>query len=277
MVERARPQVWDVLEEVITEHPVLLNRAPTLHRLGIQAFEPVLVEGKAIHLHPLVCGAFNADFDGDQMAVHLPLSAEAQAEARILMLSSNNILKPSDGRPVTMPSQDMIIGLYHLTAERPEAVGEGRAFSSVAEAMMAFDQGSLDLNAEVTLRMADLVPGDGDFGLAEEWNPGEPAMVKTTLGRALFNELLPVDYPYVNTAVDKKRLSGIVNDLAERYPKVEVAASLDALKDAGYRWATRSGVTIAISDVADPAEQAGASSRSTRAVRRRSRASSTRV
>jgi DNA-directed RNA polymerase subunit beta' len=257
MVERARPQVWDVLEEVITEHPVLLNRAPTLHRLGIQAFEPVLVEGKAIHLHPLVCGAFNADFDGDQMAVHLPLSAEAQAEARILMLSSNNILKPSDGRPVTMPSQDMIIGLYHLTADRPEAVGEGRAFSSVAEAMMAFDQGSLDLNAEVTLRMADLVPGEGDFGLPEDWNPGEPAMVKTTLGRALFNELLPVDYPYVNTAVDKKRLSGIVNDLAERYPKVEVAASLDALKDAGYRWATRSGVTIAISDVPIPPTKQG--------------------
>ncbi|MDO8105733.1 DNA-directed RNA polymerase subunit beta' [Isoptericola sp. b441] len=252
MVERARPQVWDVLEEVITEHPVLLNRAPTLHRLGIQAFEPVLVEGKAIHLHPLVCGAFNADFDGDQMAVHLPLSAEAQAEARILMLSSNNILKPSDGRPVTMPSQDMIIGLFHLTADRPEATGEGRAFGSVSEAMMAFDQGTLDLNAEITLRMSDLVPGEQDFGLPEDWAPGESALVKTTLGRALFNELLPVDYPYVNTAVDKKRLSGIVNDLAERYPKVEVAASLDALKDAGYRWATRSGVTIAISDVPIP-------------------------
>ncbi len=252
MVERARPQVWDVLEEVITEHPVLLNRAPTLHRLGIQAFEPRLVEGKAIHLHPLVCGAFNADFDGDQMAVHLPLSAEAQAEARILMLSSNNILKPSDGRPVTMPSQDMIIGLFHLTAERPEAVGEGRAFSSISEAMMAFDQHSLDLNADVTIRMSDLVTGGADFGLPEDWQPGEPAMVKTTLGRALFNELLPVDYPYVNTPVDKKRLSGIVNDLAERYPKVEVAASLDALKDAGYRWATRSGITIAISDVPIP-------------------------
>lgn len=252
MVERARPQVWDVLEEVITEHPVLLNRAPTLHRLGIQAFEPVLVEGKAIHLHPLVCGAFNADFDGDQMAVHLPLSAEAQAEARILMLSSNNILKPSDGRPVTMPSQDMIIGLFHLTADRPEATGEGRAFGGVAEAMMAFDQHTLDLNAEVTIRMTDLVPGEADFGLPEGWQPGDAALVKTTLGRALFNELLPVDYPYVNTAVDKKRLSAIVNDLAERYPKVEVAASLDALKDAGYRWATRSGVTIAISDVPIP-------------------------
>src|SRR5699024_9514495 len=135
MVERARPEVWDVLEEVITEHPVLLNRAPTLHRLGIQAFEPQLVEGKAIHLHPLVCAAFNADFDGDQMAVHLPLSAEAQAEARILMLSSNNILKPSDGRPVTMPAQDMIIGLYHLTTVREETEGAGRSFASEAEAI----------------------------------------------------------------------------------------------------------------------------------------------
>ena len=157
MVERARPVVWDVLEEVITEHPVLLNRAPTLHRLGIQAFEPQLVEGKAIHLHPLVCAAFNADFDGDQMAVHLPLSAEAQAEARILMLSSNNILKPSDGRPVTMPSQDMIIGLYHLTNDKDEALGAGRAFSTVSEAIMAFDQGSLDLNAVVRIRFDDLV------------------------------------------------------------------------------------------------------------------------
>lgn len=256
MVERARPQVWDVLEEVITEHPVLLNRAPTLHRLGIQAFEPQLVEGKAIHLHPLVCGAFNADFDGDQMAVHLPLSTEAQAEARILMLSSNNILKPSDGRPVTMPSQDMIIGLFHLTADKDDAKGEGRFFGTVSEAMMAFDQGSLDLNAVVTIRMSDLVPGEGDFGLAEDWQPGAQAMVKTTLGRALFNELLPVDYPYVNGVVDKKRLSAIVNDLAERYPKVEVAASLDALKEAGFHWATRSGVTIAIGDVATPDSKA---------------------
>ncbi|MBX9243235.1 DNA-directed RNA polymerase subunit beta' [Actinotalea ferrariae] len=258
MVERARPQVWDVLEEVITEHPVLLNRAPTLHRLGIQAFEPQLVEGKAIHLHPLVCGAFNADFDGDQMAVHLPLSTEAQAEARILMLSSNNILKPSDGRPVTMPSQDMIIGLFHLTAHKDDedAVGAGRMFSSVAEAIMAFDQHSLDINAVVTIRMADLVPGDGDHGLPEDWQPGDVALVRTTLGRALFNELLPVDYPYVNGVVDKKKLSAIVNDLAERYPKVEVAASLDALKEAGFHWATRSGVTIAISDVATPSEKA---------------------
>ncbi|MBO1752360.1 DNA-directed RNA polymerase subunit beta' [Actinotalea sp. BY-33] len=251
MVERARPQVWDVLEEVITEHPVLLNRAPTLHRLGIQAFEPKLVEGKAIHLHPLVCGAFNADFDGDQMAVHLPLSTEAQAEARILMLSSNNILKPSDGRPVTMPSQDMIIGLFHLTADKEEALGHGRSFSSVAEATMAFDQKTLDLNAVIDLRLDGLVPPDG-FEAPEGWTSDQPIVFETTLGRALFNELLPVDYPYVNGVVDKKALSSIVNDLAERYPKVEVAASLDALKDAGFHWATRSGVTIAISDVATP-------------------------
>ena len=255
MVERARPVVWDVLEEVITEHPVLLNRAPTLHRLGIQAFEPQLVEGKAIHLHPLVCAAFNADFDGDQMAVHLPLSAEAQAEARILMLSSNNILKPSDGRPVTMPSQDMVIGLYHLTEHREGSKGEGRAFASVAEAIMAFDRGELDLGALVKIRMTDYVPHPGEE-LPEGWQQGDPLIVETTLGRALFNETLPVDFPYVNRVVDKKQLSGIVNTLAERYPKVAVAASLDALKEAGFKWATRSGVTIAISDVATPPEKA---------------------
>ena len=254
MVERARSVVWDVLEEVITEHPVLLNRAPTLHRLGIQAFEPQLVEGKAIQIHPLVCTAFNADFDGDQMAVHLPLSAEAQAEARILMLSSNNILKPSDGRPVTMPTQDMIIGLFHLTSERTGVLGEGRAFASLAEAIMAFDAGTLDLNAEVTLRFTDLVP-PASWEPAEGREDGDPILLRTTLGRAIFNELLPVDYPYVNSVVDKKALSAIVNDLAERYPKVAVAASLDALKEAGFRWATRSGLTIAISDVVTPARK----------------------
>jgi len=252
MVERTRAEVWDVLEEVIQEHPVLLNRAPTLHRLGIQAFEPQLVEGKAIHLHPLVCAAFNADFDGDQMAVHLPLSAEAQAEARILMLSSNNILKPSDGRPVTMPSQDMIIGLHHLTSDRPGATGEGRVFSSQAEAIMALDRGELDLNATIKLRMSDLVPPTKGFEAPEGWEPGQPLLFETTLGRTIFNEALPIDYPFQNGVVGKKELSTIVNDLAERYPKVDVATSLDALKDAGYRWATRSGVTIAISDVAMP-------------------------
>ncbi len=256
MVERQRSVVWDVLEEIITEHPVLLNRAPTLHRLGIQAFEPQLVEGKAIQIHPLVCAAFNADFDGDQMAVHLPLSAEAQAEARILMLSSNNILKPSDGRPVTMPTQDMIIGLYHLTTEVEDAKGAGRVFSSVAEAIMAFDNGEIELGSLVRIRLTHLVPtplSDLPEGLeldAEGF--AQELLVETTLGRALFNETLPEDYPFVNDQVDKKRLSTIVNDLAERYPKVQVAASLDALKEAGFHWATRSGITVAISDVVTP-------------------------
>ncbi|HVN13883.1 MAG TPA: DNA-directed RNA polymerase subunit beta', partial [Kineosporiaceae bacterium] len=252
MVERARPVVWDVLEEVISEHPVLLNRAPTLHRLGIQAFEPQLVEGKAIQIHPLVCTAFNADFDGDQMAVHLPLSAEAQAEARILMLSSNNILKPADGRPVTMPTQDMIIGLYHLTLVKPGAQGEGRAFSSVAEAIMAMDARELDLQAEITIRFPGDVLPPADWTAPEDSVPGEPVVLKTSLGRALFNETLPPDYAFVDAEVDKKVLSAIVNDLAERYPKVQVAATLDALKEAGFHWATRSGTTVSISDVVTP-------------------------
>ncbi|WP_435769976.1 DNA-directed RNA polymerase subunit beta' [Nocardioides sp. SYSU DS0651] len=247
MVERARPVVWDVLEEVITEHPVLLNRAPTLHRLGIQAFEPQLIEGKAIQIHPLVCTAFNADFDGDQMAVHLPLSAEAQAEARILMLSTNNILKPSDGRPVTMPTQDMIIGLFFLTTERPGSIGEGRVFSSPAEAIMAFDRNEITLQSKVRIRFTD--------ALVEGVEPGEPVILETTLGRSLFNDTLPADYPYVNEEVGKKRLGAIVNDLAERYGKVEVAASLDALKDTGFYWATRSGVTVSIDDVTTPANK----------------------
>jgi DNA-directed RNA polymerase subunit beta' len=247
--------VWDVLEEVISEHPVLLNRAPTLHRLGIQAFEPQLVEGKAIQIHPLVCTAFNADFDGDQMAVHLPLSAEAQAEARILMLSSNNILKPADGRPVTMPTQDMIIGLYHLTLLKPGAPGEGRVFGSAAEAIMAMDAHELDLQAKVTLRFpGDVVP-PASWTPGEGWEAGDPVVLQTSLGRALFNETLPPDYAFVDTEVDKKVLSGIVNDLAERYPKVQVAATLDALKEAGFHWATRSGTTVSISDVVTPANK----------------------
>ena len=256
MVERARPVVWDVLEEVITEHPVLLNRAPTLHRLGIQAFEPQLIEGKAIQIHPLVCTAFNADFDGDQMAVHLPLSAEAQAEARILMLSTNNILKPSDGRPVTMPTQDMIIGLFFLTRDvEQELPGDGRVFSSTAEAIMAFDRGEIALQSKIKIRMSDVVDSDS-IALPEGWEPGQPATIDTTLGRALFNETLPVDYPYVNYEVGKKQLGTIVNDLAERYTKVEVAAALDALKDAGFHWATRSGVTVSIDDVVTPEKKA---------------------
>jgi len=264
MVERARPVVWDVLEEVITEHPVLLNRAPTLHRLGIQAFEPQLVEGKAIQIHPLVCSAFNADFDGDQMAVHVPLSAEAQAEARILMLSSSNILKPADGRPVTMPTQDMIIGLFHLTSDVPEgtqgADSEGRVFSSPAEARMAFDAHQIELGTRVRIRLTDVVPPVG-HPLPEGVEPGPDGTVpslllETTLGRALFNVTLPLDYPFVDDAIDKKRLSTIVNDLAERYTKVQVAASLDALKEAGFHWATRSGSTVSISDVVTPPRKA---------------------
>ncbi len=251
MVERARPVVWDVLEEVITEHPVLLNRAPTLHRLGIQAFEPQLVEGKAIQIHPLVCTAFNADFDGDQMAVHVPLSAEAQAEARILMLSTNNILKPADGKPVTMPTQDMVIGIYWLTRAKEDAPGAGRIFGGVSEALMAYDKGELDLQAKIIIRLADVTPPRG-FTPPEGWEPGQPLRLETTLGRCLLNETLPADYPFVNFEVGKKQLSVIVNELAETYPKVEVAAALDALKDAGFHWATRSGVTISIEDVAAP-------------------------
>jgi DNA-directed RNA polymerase subunit beta' len=260
MVERARPVVWDVLEEVIREHPVLLNRAPTLHRLGIQAFEPQLVEGKAIQIHPLVCTAFNADFDGDQMAVHLPLSAEAQAEARILMLSTNNILKPADGRPVTMPTQDMILGLYHLTTMRGNQDGAGRAFSSPAEAIMARDSKSLGLQAPVKIRLQGVTSVDN--GKAEKWvapegwQAGEQLLVETTLGRTLFNDALPLDYRFVNYEVTKKELGQIVNDLAERYPKVAVAQTLDALKSAGFYWATRSGITIAIDDVVTPPKKA---------------------
>ncbi|HEX6198022.1 MAG TPA: DNA-directed RNA polymerase subunit beta' [Jiangellaceae bacterium] len=254
MVERARPVVWDVLEEVIAEHPVLLNRAPTLHRLGIQAFEPQLIEGKAIQIHPLVCTAFNADFDGDQMAVHLPLSAEAQAEARILMLSSNNILKPADGRPVTMPTQDMVLGIYVLTSERADQPGENRAFSSIAEAINAFDLGQITTQTPIRIRLKNIVP-PAVWEAPEGWEPGAPVTLTTTLGRALFNELLPDDFEYVNAVVDRKRLGTIVNELAERYPKVEVAATLDGLKEAGFHWATRSGVTIAVNDVSAPEEK----------------------
>ena len=261
MVERARPVVWDVLEEVISEHPVLLNRAPTLHRLGIQAFEPQLVEGKAIQIHPLVCTAFNADFDGDQMAVHLPLSAEAQAEARVLMLSTNNILKPADGRPVTMPTQDMILGLYHLTTVREGHEGAGRIFSSEAEAIMARDAKNLDLQAPVKIRMPGVTAVDNGvkgtpWVAPEGWQPGEQVLLETTLGRCLFNEALPADYRFVNYEVTKKELGQIVNDLAERYPKVAVAQTLDALKAAGFHWATRSGITIAIDDVVTPPKKA---------------------
>ena len=264
MVERSNPEVWDVLAEVIREHPVLLNRAPTLHRLGIQAFEPQLIEGKAIQLHPLVCAPFNADFDGDQMAVHLPLGAEAQSEARILMLSANNILKPSDGRPVTMPAQEMIAGLFHLTSNPDPAVEVEKdangepvvpAFSSFAEAKMAFDFGKLHLNALADIRFEEGITPPIGWVAPENYTEGDPITLRTTLGRAIFNINLPGTFPYVNEIVDKKKLSDIINTLAERYPRVEVAASLDALKNSGFGWATWSGVTVAFSDVVSPASK----------------------
>ncbi|NDE54697.1 MAG: DNA-directed RNA polymerase subunit beta', partial [Actinobacteria bacterium] len=240
MVERSRSVVWDVLEEVIAEHPVLLNRAPTLHRLGIQAFEPQLIEGKAIQIHPLVCTAFNADFDGDQMAVHVPLSAEAQAEARILMLSSNNILSPASGRPLTAPTQDMVLGLYFLTSQRDNQVGDGRSFTSVAEGLMAYEQQSVSLQAKIKIRLNI---------------NGESVTKETTLGRAIFNEVLPDTFPFVDYDVTKKALGAIVDNLAESYPKVVVAKVLDDLKQLGFTWATRAGATIGIVDVVTPARK----------------------
>ncbi|SBS75889.1 DNA-directed RNA polymerase subunit beta' [uncultured Mycobacterium sp.] len=268
MVERQRPQVWDVLEEVIAEHPVLLNRAPTLHRLGIQAFEPQLVEGKAIQLHPLVCEAFNADFDGDQMAVHLPLSAEAQAEARILMLSSNNILSPASGKPLAMPRLDMVTGLFFLTTLIPGDTGERTAaakdapetgvYSSPAEAIMALDRGALSVRAQIKVRLTQLRPPhevENELFGENGWRPGNAWTAETTLGRVLFNELLPQGYPFVNEQMHKKVQARIINDLAERYPMIVVAQTVDKLKDAGFYWATRSGVTVSMADVIVPPEK----------------------
>ncbi|MEZ0359048.1 DNA-directed RNA polymerase subunit beta' [Mycobacterium sp. ENV421] len=268
MVERQRPQVWDVLEEVIAEHPVLLNRAPTLHRLGIQAFEPQLVEGKAIQLHPLVCEAFNADFDGDQMAVHLPLSAEAQAEARILMLSSNNILSPASGKPLAMPRLDMVTGLYFLTTLVAGEKGEYTAaakdapetgvYSSPAEAIMAMDRGALSVRAQIKVRLTQLRPPhevENELFGENGWRPGNAWTAETTLGRVLFNELLPQGYPFVNEQMHKKVQARIINDLAERYPMIVVAQTVDKLKDAGFHWATRSGVTVSMADVIVPPEK----------------------
>ena len=268
MVERQRPQVWDVLEEVIAEHPVLLNRAPTLHRLGIQAFEPQLVEGKAIQLHPLVCEAFNADFDGDQMAVHLPLSAEAQAEARILMLSSNNILSPASGKPLAMPRLDMVTGLYYLTTLVAGEKGEYTAaakdapetgvYSSPAEAIMAMDRGALSVRAQIKVRLTQLRPPheiENELFGENGWRPGNAWTAETTLGRVLFNELLPQGYPFVNEQMHKKVQARIINDLAERYPMIVVAQTVDKLKDAGFYWATRSGVTVSMADVIVPPEK----------------------
>jgi DNA-directed RNA polymerase subunit beta' len=249
MVERRRSQVWDVLEEVIKEHPVLLNRAPTLHRLGIQAFEPVLVEGKAIQIHPLVCTAFNADFDGDQMAVHLPLSAEAQAEARILMLSANNILSPATGRPIVTPTQDMVFGAYYLTLEKEGAEGEGRVFRHLFEVEKAYDAGEVDLHAKIKWR-GPHVEADGERTVSYD-------EIETTPGRLIFNAALPDDFPFVNDVVGKRNRSigSIVEVLATSYKRAEVAASLDRIKDLCFLYAARSGLTISIDDVKTPPEK----------------------
>jgi len=244
MVERKNPQVWDVLEEVIKEHPVMLNRAPTLHRLGIQAFEPVLVEGKAIQVHPLVCTAFNADFDGDQMAVHLPLSAEAQAEARVLMLSANNVLSPAHGRPLVTPTQDMIIGAYYLTEQVEGAAGEGRVFRHLHEVERAYEAGDITLHSLVQFRGLD---AEGNRIVAEP----------TTPGRLFFNQALPESFEYLNRRIDKKIMGDIVNRLANHEAKNVVATSLDAIKNLCFRYAAQSGITISIDDVKTPAEKAG--------------------
>ncbi|HTW07890.1 MAG TPA: DNA-directed RNA polymerase subunit beta', partial [Acidimicrobiales bacterium] len=263
MVERRRPQVWDVLEEVIKEHPVLLNRAPTLHRLGIQAFEPVLVEGKAIQIHPLVCTAFNADFDGDQMAIHLPLSAEAQAEARVLMLSAHNILKPATGRPIVTPTQDMVFGAYYLTLIKDGVKGEGSVFRHLHEVRHALDSGAIDLHAKIVWRRpvepqngaverTDGERADGDGAFSDGVGYEE---VATTPGRLIFNTALPEGFPFVNDLVGKTAhsLGLIVEVLAANYPRVTVADSLDKIKELCYRYATQSGLTISMEDVKVPA------------------------
>ncbi|MDD6887291.1 MAG: DNA-directed RNA polymerase subunit beta', partial [bacterium] len=257
MVERVSPEVWGVLEDVIKDHPVMLNRAPTLHRLGIQAFEPVLVEGRAIKLHPLVCTAFNADFDGDQMAVHVPLSVEAQAEARFLMLASNNILKPQDGRPVVSPTQDMVIGCYYLTMERPGAKGEGKIFSSEDEAIMAYQTGDVALQAKVRVR------------IAREWQ-GEThrKVIDTTVGRLLFNNAIPQDLGFVerNTLDDmflleidhlvvKKDLGNIVDRCYRKHGPTKTSETLDRIKKLGFTYSTRGGITVGFQDIQVPAEK----------------------
>ena len=278
MVERARPQVWDVLEEVIKEHPVFLNRAPTLHRLGIQAFEPVLVEGKAIQIHPLVCAAFNADFDGDQMAVHLPLSAEAQAEARMLMLAAHNILSPASGRPIAVPSQDMIIGLYYLSEALDGLPGEGRVFRSLDEAFAAYeerfggdgetdrvarqDQGA-DAGRQVPGRPVSSAPLRGrtrrraSCCASTARNGSSEVLVETSLGRLLLNSAFPDDFPFVDRTMRKRDITEVVGELVVGYDKAVVANSLDRMKTLGYEWSTRSGLTISIADVTTPPAKAG--------------------
>jgi DNA-directed RNA polymerase subunit beta' len=253
MVERARPQVWDVLEEVIKDHPVLLNRAPTLHRLGIQAFEPVLVEGKAIQIHPLVCTAFNADFDGDQMAVHLPLSSEAQAEARILMLSAHNILSPAHGRPIATPTQDMVLGIYYLTysEDKPEKQEEIRRFTGAAEALMALDGRRVGLHDWVRVRIPDKEIAPEDVQKDGDGN-GRGPLVDTTVGRIIFNEAFPAEFPYVNHHVKRAEVGELVDRCVHQYERPVVAGILDNLKSLGFHYSTRAGVTIGVDDVTTP-------------------------
>ena len=260
MVEQQRDEVWDVLSTAISEHPVLLNRAPTLHRLGIQAFEPVLVEGKAVQIHPLVCEAFNADFDGDQMAVHLPISPEAQAEARILMLSRNNVLSPASGRPIVTPSQDMVIGIYYLTELEPQEESAARVFGSADEAFMAYEIGDLNLHAPMKVRLGDLA-GDKEHHeeledeleglIAPEWVPGD-MLVETTVGRVILNAAFPASFPYVNAPVIKAGIRKLVEVAINRYPRSEVVDTLDKLKELGFRFATVAGLTIGLEDVKTP-------------------------
>ena len=258
MVEKLEPAVWDVLEDVIKEHPVMLNRAPTLHRLGIQAFEPILVEGKAIKLHPLVCTAFNADFDGDQMAVHLPLSVEAQAECRFLLLSPNNLLKPSDGGPVAVPSQDMVLGIYYLTQERPGSKGEGKAFKSVNEAILAYENQAITLQTKIVVRQQKTMPD----GTVLQGN------VHSTLGRLLFNEILPQDLGFVDRSVPgnellpeidflvgKKQLKQILEKVINTHGATKTAEVLDDIKAMGYKYSTRAAMTVSISDMTVPPQK----------------------
>ncbi len=241
MVERQEPEVWECLEEVIKEHPVLLNRAPTLHRVSIQAFEPVLVEGKAIKLHPLVCTAFNADFDGDQMAVHVPLSLEAQLEAYTLMLSTQNILSPAHGKPLAVPSQDMVLGLYYMTLEKPGAKGEGKAFSSIDEVLKALDLGEVELHARIKVKIP-----------AEKSASGKPEVVTTTVGRVKFNTLLPENYPFVNKVMTKKAVAELIADIHKKMGNEVTVDMLDRIKEAGFIQATLGGLSIAIDDLHIP-------------------------
>ena len=251
MVERSRPHVWDVLEEIIHEHPVLLNRAPTLHRLGIQAFEPVLVEGKAIQIHPLVCVAFNADFDGDQMAVHVPLSSEAQAEARLLMLSAHNVLSPAHGDPIVAPTQDIIIGAYYLTVAHDGEPGEGRTFSSPNELLRAYDAKVVGIHAKVRVRGLKRFEDESP----EDFDANPKRLMETTPGRVIFNEAFPETFPYQNSPVKKKELAALIDRCARDYSKKELAVVLDAVKDIGFGFATKAGVTIGLEDVTTPPEK----------------------